>query len=173
MLFASSASAFETSFWVWQRSEPLSEPERAELAAQGVRTIYWQIGELENVGEAWRWKARFVLPQSRLGELIFVPVVRLESREKSPFSKTLLESLLGALSAVAKGGRRTPARLGFARSPRGRLLPMFYDFEPDPTVGFFRMIAHFVGAVPVPVPAPEPGSGFRSLSAAVSLPSRS
>ena len=40
MLSWSSASAFETAFWVWQRSEPLSEVERAELAAQGVRTIY-------------------------------------------------------------------------------------------------------------------------------------
>ena len=101
-LFCSSASAFDTAFWVWQRSEPLSETERAELSAQNVRTIYWQIGELENVGEAWRWKARFTRPRSEPGELRFVPVVRLESREKSPFSPASLDSLLGALSPVAK-----------------------------------------------------------------------
>ncbi|MEY2489190.1 MAG: hypothetical protein QOC70_1132, partial [Verrucomicrobiota bacterium] len=103
VLFCSSASAFETAFWVWQRNEPLSEVERRELSAQGVRTIYWQAGELENAGETWRWKARFALPQSRAGELRFVPVVRLESREKSPFSMRSIEALLGGLSAVTKG----------------------------------------------------------------------
>jgi Protein of unknown function (DUF3142) len=183
-LFCSSASAFDTSFWVWQRSEPLSDSERAELSAQGVHAIYWQIGELENVGETWRWKARFALPQSRAGELTFVPIVRLESREKSPFSKTSLESLLGALSAVAKDAGElqldydAPDRLvaeyaaalkkihalvpklsitalpGWSRSPALRvlessvdeLLPMLYDFEPDPTVE---------GAAPRPLLDPE------------------
>lgn len=100
--FCSSASAFETAFWVWQRSEPLSQAERAELAAQGVRTIYWEIGELENAGEAWQWKARFSRPRSEPGELRFVPVVRLESREKSPFTPASLEALAGKLSAAAK-----------------------------------------------------------------------
>jgi hypothetical protein len=102
-LFCSSASAFETSFWVWQRSEPLSDSERAELSAQGVHAIYWQIGELENVGEAWRWKARFSFPGSSASGLRFVPVVRLESLERSPFSKSSIESLLGALAGAAKG----------------------------------------------------------------------
>jgi hypothetical protein len=97
-----SARAFETSFWAWQRSEPLSEKERAELSAQQVRTIYWQVGELENTAETWRWKARFPRPRSGPGELRFIPVVRLVSREKSPFSQASLEALLSALSTVAK-----------------------------------------------------------------------
>ena len=103
ILLCSSARAFDTAFWVWQRSEPLSEAERAELSGQGARTIYWQTGELENVGGTWRWKARFAFPQASTGDLRFVPVVRLESREKSPFSKTSIESLRGALAAVTKG----------------------------------------------------------------------
>lgn len=102
LLLASPAGAFETAFWVWQRSEPLSQAERGELSRQNVRTIYWQVGELENVGETWRWKARFTRSQSGPGELRFVPVVRLESREKWPFSPASLGSLLNALSAVAK-----------------------------------------------------------------------
>ncbi len=210
MLLWSPASAFDTGFWVWQRSEPLSEVERAELSAQGVRTIYWQVGEIENVGESWRWKARFAFPRSqvdphasqneaatatRIGfeagaidplartntdKLRFVPVVRLESRERSPFSAPSLESLLGALSAITKGADElqldydAPDRLveeyaaalkkihalvprlsitalpGWSRSPVLRLLegsvdellPMLYDFEPDPIVE---------GAAPVPL----------------------
>jgi len=183
-LFCSSASAFETEFWVWQRSEPLSEAERAELSAQGVRTIYWQTGELENAGETWRWKARFAVPPAGLGGLRFVPVVRLESRAKSPFSEKSLESLLGALSDVTKGAAElqidydSPDRLvdeyaaalkkihalaprltitalpGWSRGPVLRvlegsvdeLLPMLYDFEPDPTVE---------GASPLPLLVPE------------------
>jgi len=182
--FCSSASAFDTAFWVWQRSEPLSDGERAELSAQGVRTIYWQTGELENVGETWRWKARFALPPAGPGELRFVPVVRLESRDRSPFSKRSLESLLGALSAVTPGADElqldydAPDRLveeyatalkkihalvprlsitalpGWSRSPVlhvlessvDELLPMFYDFEPDPTVA---------GASALPLLVPE------------------
>src|SRR5205823_5208196 len=69
MLSSFSASALDSAFWVWQRSEPLSDAERTELSAQGVRTIYWQVGELENVGETWRWKARFALPPSNGIEL--------------------------------------------------------------------------------------------------------
>ncbi len=183
-LLWSSASAFDTAFWVWQRSEPLSETERAELSAQGVRTIYWQTGELENVGETWRWKARFALPGASAGNLRFVPVVRLESRERSPFSQTSLESMLGVLSAVTKGADElqldydAPDRLveeyaaalkkihalvprlsitalpGWSRNPVLRvlessvdeLLPMLYDFEPDPTVE---------GAAPLPLLVPE------------------
>src|SRR5438874_88595 len=102
MWLSSSASAFDTAFWVWQRSEPLSDAERTELSAQGVRTIYWQVGELENVGETWRWKARFAMPPSNGIELRVVPIVRLESRERSPFSQTSLESLLSALAPSAK-----------------------------------------------------------------------
>jgi hypothetical protein len=183
-LFCSSANAFETDFWVWQRSEPLSEAERVELSAQGVQTIYWQTGELENVGETWRWKARFALPARSPGGLRFVPVVRLESREKSPFSAMSIEALLGALSAVTKGADElqidfdAPDRLigeyasalkkihalvpklgvtalpGWSRSPVLRvlegsvdeLLPMLYDFEPDPIVA---------GASPLPLLVPE------------------
>jgi hypothetical protein len=182
--FCSSASAFETAFWVWQRSEPLSEAERAELSAQGVRTIYWQTGELENAGETWRWKARFALPSSGSGGLRFVPVVRLDSRERSPFSPASLEALCGALSTVTKGAEElqidydAPDRLvdeyawalkkihalvpklgitalpGWSRSPTLRvlessvddLLPMLYDFEPDPVVE---------GSAPLPLLVPE------------------
>jgi hypothetical protein len=183
-LFGSPANAFDTAYWVWQRSEPLAEAERTELSAQGVRTIYWELGELENVGETWRWKARFALPRTSTAELRFVPVVRLESRERSPFSPASLESLLGALTPVTKGAEElqldydAPDRLlaeyaaalkkihalvpklsitalpNWSRSSALRvlensvdeLLPMLYDFEPDPVVE---------GAAPLPLLDPE------------------
>jgi hypothetical protein len=183
-LFCSPANAFDTAYWVWQRSEPLAADELTELSQQGVRTIYWQTGELENVGETWRWKARFALPQSSKDEMRFVPVVRLESRAKSPFSKTSLDALLGALSAVAKNAGElqldydAPDRLieeyaaalkkihalvpklsitalpNWSRSSALRvlensvdeLLPMLYDFKPDPVVE---------GAAPLPLLDPE------------------
>ena len=183
-LFCSSANAFETAFWVWQRSEPLSDAERAELFAQGVRTIYWQAGELENLGATWRWKARFPLPPTSSAELRCVPVVRLESRERSPFTPASLEALVSALSIVTKGADElqidydAPDRLveeyaaalkkihalvpklgitalpGWSRTAVLRvlegsvdeLLPMLYDFEPDPVVE---------GAAPLPLLDPE------------------
>src|SRR6202011_2466620 len=73
---ATSSFSFDIRYWVWQRDEPLDERELAELAAQHVDTIYWHVGELENVGETWRWKARFNFPTPNANGLRFVPVVR-------------------------------------------------------------------------------------------------
>jgi hypothetical protein len=179
-----SAPAFEKAYWVWQRGEPLSEAEHSELSRQNVRTIYWQVGELENIGVAWRWQARFPRPQSEADGIKFVPVVRLESREKSPFSPASLEALLGALGPLAKDAAElqldydAPDRLlpeyaaalkkihalvpklsitalpGWSRDSAWRhfegsvdeLLPMLYDFEPDPIVE---------GAAPLALVVPE------------------
>ena len=63
-------------------------------------TIYWQIGELENVGTTWRWKARFSFPSSD-ERIRFVPVVRLVSHERQPFSDTSVAALLASLSTVS------------------------------------------------------------------------
>jgi len=50
------SSAHDVRYWVWQRDDPLSEQDLTELASQKINTIYWQAGELENIGETWRWK---------------------------------------------------------------------------------------------------------------------
>src|SRR5437867_2504400 len=67
--------AFDTAYWVWQREEPLSEMELAELAAQQVHKLYWHVGELENVGETWHWKQRFTFPALQTSQINCVPVV--------------------------------------------------------------------------------------------------
>jgi hypothetical protein len=98
---ASSSCAHDVRYWAWQRDDPLDEQELAELAAQGVDTIYWQVGELENVGQTWRWKARFTFPSSIAARIRFVPVVRLVSRERQPFSDASTAALLASLSAAS------------------------------------------------------------------------
>ena len=95
-----SSYAHDARYWVWQRDDPLDERELLELAAQRVDTIYWQVGELENVGTTWRWKARFSFPASDAVRIRFVPVVRLVSRESQPFSDPSTAALLTSLSAV-------------------------------------------------------------------------
>jgi hypothetical protein len=101
--FAAVALGFDTEYWAWQRNEPPSAPEMQELDAQGVHAIHWQIGELVESGPAWRWSARFDLPANTAG-LRFVPVVRLVSRERMPFTAQANESLFSALSSATKGG---------------------------------------------------------------------
>lgn len=95
-------SGSETGYWAWQRNEPPSASEIDELKAQGVRAIYWQVGELIEDGATWRWNGRFDLPPSTT-ELRFVPVVRLESRERTPFSPEANASLLSALTQATRG----------------------------------------------------------------------
>ena len=98
---AASSSAHDLRYWVWQRDDPLGEQELTELEAQKIGTIYWQAGELENIGETWRWKARFNFPSSNAGHIRFVPVVRLVSREHQPFSDASMAELLASLSSVS------------------------------------------------------------------------
>src|SRR5437762_11430656 len=94
-------SAHDVRYWVWQRDDQLSELDLTELAAQKVDTIYWQAGELENIGETWRWKTRFSFPSSDAAQIRFVPVVRLVSREHQPFSGASIAALLTSLSSVS------------------------------------------------------------------------
>ena len=101
---ALSLYAHDIRYWVWQRDDPLDERELVELAAQRVDTIYWQLGELENVGTTWRWKARFSVPTSDAARIRFVPVVRLVSRERQPFSDASIAAVLGSLSAATGKG---------------------------------------------------------------------
>lgn len=165
-----SSQAHDVRYWVWQRDDPLDDQELTELAAQKIDTIYWQVGELENIGATWRWKARFNFPSPNAAHIRFVPVVRLVSREHQPFSDASITALLASLSAVtAKHDELqldydAPDRLlgDYARTlnrihgvvPRltiaalphwsragylkllepnvDELLPMLYDFEPEP-----------------------------------------
>ena len=100
-----SALSFETAFWAWQRNETLSGSDLAELSSAGVKTLFWQVGQLENSDDAWRWKARFRRPS--LPNIKVIPVLRLESRGRSPFEPEAMPSLLQIVAAVAAadGGR--------------------------------------------------------------------
>jgi hypothetical protein len=164
------SSAHDVRYWVWQRDDPLDQQELTELAAQKIDTIYWQAGELENIGATWRWKARFNFPPPNAAHIRFVPVVRLVSREHQPFSDASVAALLASLSSVtakqdelqldydapdrlladyAKALKRIHGlvpRLAIAALPHwsradylkifepnvDELLPMLYDFEPEP-----------------------------------------
>jgi hypothetical protein len=181
---ASVTSAHDARYWAWQRDGALDEWELAELAAQGVDTIYWQVGELENTGTTWRWKARFTFPSPDVARIRFVPVVRLVSHERQPFSEASITALLASLSAATakrdelqldydapdrlladyaaalKRIHGLVPRLTIAALPHwsradhlkvlepsvDELLPMLYDFEPEPTLK---------SQSPLPLIAPE------------------
>src|SRR5260370_22638768 len=83
---AMSSSAHDLRYWVWQRDDPLDEQELAELEAQKIDTIYWQAGELENVGETCLWKTRFNFQSSNVAHIRLVPVLPLVSRDRQTFS---------------------------------------------------------------------------------------
>ena len=96
------ADGLERAFWVWHRAAPLGPEESAELARQEVRTLFWNVGELEQRGPLWRWKApplawAAVAPQFRV-----VPVVRLTSNGAgAPFTPEAMPGLIEKLRAVA------------------------------------------------------------------------
>ncbi|MBA3962747.1 MAG: DUF3142 domain-containing protein [Chthoniobacterales bacterium] len=101
--FAQPAVAFERAYWAWQRNEPPNARDLAALARQGVRTLYWQLGTLRNKGDSWQWAARFQLPV--VPDFEVVPVVRLESHAREPFSEKSTQALLQSLAFVQKRER--------------------------------------------------------------------
>jgi hypothetical protein len=113
-----SSHAQDVRYWVWQRNDPLEEQEVTELSTQKIDTIYWQVGELENVGETWRWKVRFGFPSAIAG-IRFVPVVRLISHEHQPFSDASVAALLASLSPA--GAKHDELQLDY--DAPDRLLP--------------------------------------------------
>lgn len=100
-LCLSPAGAAGIDYWVWHRSTPLTNAERAELAAQEAKTLFWNVGEMENRFGQWRWKAP---PQTLTGVadgLRVVPVVRLASEIRQPFTPEALAGLGAELKSVA------------------------------------------------------------------------
>ncbi|HWB61615.1 MAG TPA: hypothetical protein VG733_19185 [Chthoniobacteraceae bacterium] len=93
--------AFEISYWVWERTAPLSQSEIAELHAQGVTTIYWNVGEISNTGADWKWKAAPEMPKQVVDGLAIVPVVRITSIGKTPFEGASIEAFVAKLRVAA------------------------------------------------------------------------
>lgn len=91
------AARGEATFWVWNRSEPLTTVEKADLQAAQVRTLYWHFAEIENKSGNWNWKVTPHLPQRSTATLRIVPVVRLESSMNNPFTEAMVLQLRGKL----------------------------------------------------------------------------
>jgi hypothetical protein len=141
-----SSYAHDVRYWVWQRDDPPDERELVEFAAQRVDTIYWQVGELENVGATWRWKARFNFPTSDAAGIRFVPVVRLVSRERQPFSDSSTAALLASLSGVT--AKRNELQLDYDAPDRlladyARTLSRIHGLVPRLTIA---ALPHWSGA---------------------------
>jgi hypothetical protein len=95
------SEAFERSFWVWHRVQPLTTEEMGALAKQDVHTLYWSAGEMENRRNAWRWKNAPVKLPGMAPAFHLVPVIRLSSEERTPFAAGVMPGLVGALREVA------------------------------------------------------------------------
>ncbi len=75
----------DVAFWVWNRQQPLTASELAQLKEVHVKKIYWQIAELELRDGRLVSKARWPLPKTEEeSEIDFVPVIRLEASIKDP-----------------------------------------------------------------------------------------
>ena len=98
------AGAPDTSYWVWHRAAPLREEESAELVRQEVGLLFWSVGEMENRGGEWRWKAPPLALDGVASGFHVVPVVRLTSEGKTPFAAAAMPALVEKLKNVAADG---------------------------------------------------------------------
>ena len=125
--FSRGARPVEKSFWVWNRSEPLTIPEAEALRRGGVRRLYWQVGELTAVPGGNLTLAR-TAPPSVLRPLPdgpeIVPVVRVATSIRSPEAFTG-EALGRALRPVVDAAPGRAVQLDF--DCPNRLLPAYAE----------------------------------------------
>lgn len=86
LLFPAWLGAAERSFWVWNRATPLDAIECAQLHTLGIRTLYWEVAELENTDGTWRRKKLPVAFPETKGDFHIIPVIRLESSVAKPLA---------------------------------------------------------------------------------------
>ena len=91
----------ERSYWVWHRRAPLTPAEDSELRRQGVKTLFWHVGEMEIRGGEWTWKAPPLATASLAPSFRVVPVARLASEAKTPFTPDRVAGLARSLQGLA------------------------------------------------------------------------
>lgn len=104
-VFPLASQGFDTSYWVWHRTAPLSEGEIGELHSQNVATLYWGAGEISNTGSEWKWKTPPLPQQQGVAGLAFVPVVRITSWGKDPFTEASVAALVEKLRPIAAANK--------------------------------------------------------------------
>jgi len=91
----------ERSYWVWHRRAPLTPAEDSELRRQGVKTLFWHVGEMEIRGGEWTWKAPPLATASLAPGFRVVPVARLTSEARTPFTSDRVAGLARSLQGLA------------------------------------------------------------------------
>jgi len=71
------------------------------LRRQGVGTLFWHVGEMEIRGGVWTWKSPPLATTALAPGFRVVPVVRLTSEAKTPFTPERIEGLSKSLQPVA------------------------------------------------------------------------
>lgn len=115
----------EKSFWVWNRSEPLTGPETDALRRGGVRCLYWQAGELVAAPGGDLTLNRVSPPATLLAlpeGLRIVPTIRVATGVRSPEAFTG-EALGRALRPVVDASPDRAVQLDF--DCPDRLLPIY------------------------------------------------
>jgi hypothetical protein len=122
--------AAEFSFWVWQRTSPLTAPEAAGLERQHIRELYWQLGTLAPDGADWSWREQFPADLAVLAKIApsihFIPVVRLEPPAGWSFSPGNTTRLIAILNEIVRA--RSVDELQIDYEAPDRLIPAYVDF---------------------------------------------
>ena len=120
-------------FWVWNRSEPLTPPERQDLTTAKVETLYWHCAEIENKDGQWEWKRPPKWPQKSEPGLRVVPVIRLEATVGQPFSEESNQTLAAKLAVAFRATRSDEWQLDYDAPDRlvGAYAAFLATFRPQ------------------------------------------
>jgi len=110
--------AFETTWWVWHRSAPLSDDESQILASEGVRKLYWHAGTLRSEGEGWHLEGRLNLPEKGSAAIALAPVLRLSADGALPLGAAAAESVSQILMEAARRAEAGEVQIDFDCSDR-------------------------------------------------------
>jgi hypothetical protein len=101
---AQPARAFDQSYWVWQRTAPLTPDESHDLHAANITRLYWHVGTIKWDGTAWRWGEHLRLDWPTLRAscpgTTLIPVIRIEAGKDATFPPSSRAPLIEILNSL-------------------------------------------------------------------------
>jgi hypothetical protein len=120
----------DITYWVWERSKPLSNEELADLKAARVTRLYWQVGTLTTDGMGWKWREHFPLYWIKINHnrdiLSIIPVLRLEPIGGEGLPTQSFNELITTLNSLERDSGAGELQIDYECPDR--LIPNYVDF---------------------------------------------
>jgi hypothetical protein len=113
LMVLASAGAWEPRYWVWNRTQSLSQVEVKTLKTQGVKKVYWNVASLRAEQGRWVSADPLRISSSMEGTPMIVPVFRLVPGKENALTPDAAKDLAPQMVATAKALQADEVQIDF------------------------------------------------------------